>query len=61
MRRLSESEKFEIWDRFEAGESLRDQSPVGPAAVNDPDPCGVWEVPSAVASGGVVAEAVVAW
>ncbi|MCH8130441.1 MAG: helix-turn-helix domain-containing protein, partial [Acidobacteria bacterium] len=23
MRRLSESEKFEIWDRFEAGESLR--------------------------------------
>jgi len=23
MRRLSESEKFEVWDRFEAGESLR--------------------------------------
>ena len=23
MRRLSESEKFEIWDRFELGESLR--------------------------------------
>ena len=23
MRRLSESEKAEIWDRFEAGESLR--------------------------------------
>jgi len=23
MRRLSESEKFVIWDRFEAGESLR--------------------------------------
>ena len=23
MRRLSESEKFEIWDRFEAGDSLR--------------------------------------
>ena len=23
MRRLSESEKVEIWDRFEAGESLR--------------------------------------
>jgi len=23
MRRLSESEKAELWDRFEAGESLR--------------------------------------
>ncbi len=26
MRRLSESEKAEIWDRFEAGESLRSSS-----------------------------------
>ena len=61
MRRLSESEKAELWDRFEAGESLRSISRrFGSPTVDDPDPCGVWRVPEAVAGWGVVTDAVVA-
>ena len=35
VRRLSESERVELWDRFEAGESL---PPLGSPTVVDPDP-----------------------
>ena len=46
MRRLSEAEKTEIWDRFEASDSLRaDQSEVESSTVHDPDSCGCWRVP----------------
>ena len=35
VRRLSEYERVELWDRFEAGESL---PPLGSPTVVDPDP-----------------------